>query len=186
VNLQLIAKDPTKTEFGVLFSGLDLNGGFSWNKTRIEMVSNINGVREPILVGAGTTARRVGFADSNRDPDSSQPPENAEPIQCLCMEMSSPPRACVGFIDQDEQRFVVYPETHMLRNPGTSITTLDSILHTTDTLTRRQRYVLAHTIATWFLRLGSTSWISLPIQANIVFLQATTAPAVDNIDMERM
>jgi hypothetical protein len=190
-NLQLTEKEVEKIEFGILFSGMDQGGGLSWSKTRIEMTSNgkIDDAivaRGAQLAGPERPPRRVGFVDPNSGTQSSRSPRtNARPIQHLCIELSKPLRACIGFMDEDEQRFMVYPEKKgTMTEFGGSIITLDSMLCTSPSLTRRQRYRLAHTIASWFLRLGSTPWITLPIQANIVFFQ--DARNGNTIDIDKM
>jgi hypothetical protein len=186
--LRLAAKDPTKTEFGILFSGMNQNGGLNWSNTRIEMISNA-GMNDTVVAGnvrstgAGRATRRVGFVDPNPGQRSSATPrDDARPIQHLCTELSKLPRACIGYMDEDEQRFMVYSEAGDLANSKASIMTLESVLQTSQSLTRRQRYCLAYTIASWFLRLGSTPWINLPIQANIVFLTDTAKPNGMDID----
>lgn len=185
-NLELATKDPTKIQFGVLFSGMDHNGSLAWRETKIEMVPNPDSDNGAAPVGAGRTSTRVSFAVSNRVTGSTQTHNNTRQIRNLCEELSNRPQGCVGFMDEDEKRFMVYRTDCTIRDPGVSIITLDSILHTSQTLTRRQRYSLAHTIATWFLRLGSTPWISLPLQANIVFFQDTTASSLSNMDIEKL
>jgi hypothetical protein len=62
------------------------------------------------------------------------------------------------------------------------MTSLDSVLQQTKSLTRRQRYILAYRVTYWFLRLGSTPWINLPIQANVLFHQDANASSFDGVN----
>ncbi|KAF2241840.1 hypothetical protein BU26DRAFT_398639, partial [Trematosphaeria pertusa] len=89
-------------------------------------------------------------------------------IQDLCTALSTAHPACFGFLNEDGHRFVVYPDSQTSTIASGAVITLDKLLHP---LTRRKRYFLALTIASWFLRLGCTPWLRSPLKVNVVFLQ---------------
>ena len=92
-NLQLADKHATKTEFGVLLCGMQQDGNLTWNETRIEMIS-----KETAAIAT----------DSIQQTITGRPTKRARrAIRDLCSELCKPPRACIGFMEEDEQRYVV-------------------------------------------------------------------------------
>ena len=80
----------------------------------------------------------------------------------------------------------MYPDANTLGGSDFFMITLDSVLYETQSLTRHQRYRLAHTIAIWFLRLGATPWINLPLQANIGFFQDTAIASHKHVNIDKL
>jgi hypothetical protein len=75
-------------------------------------------------------------------------------------------------MEEDDHRFIVYPglrTTNILRHRTLN---LEGLLRDANRLTRRRRYLLALTLASSFFQLGSTPWLSSPLnKENIVFLE---------------
>ena len=92
----------------------------------------------------------------------------------LCKILSKRPPICFGFLEEDDSRFVIYPLTNSESTTNLGTITLANLLNGS-TLTRRQRYSLALTLASSYLQLSSTPWLTGPLRNDdILFLHDKT------------
>lgn len=92
----------------------------------------------------------------------------------LCKILSKRPPTCFGFLEEDNSRFVLYPSTNSESTTNLTTITLANLLNGS-TLTRRQRYSLALTLASSYLQLSSTPWLTGPLRNDdILFLHDKT------------
>ncbi|OCK99614.1 uncharacterized protein K441DRAFT_535669, partial [Cenococcum geophilum 1.58] len=88
--------------------------------------------------------------------------------------LSKRPPTCFGFLEEDDSRFVLYPPTNNESTTNLTTITLANLLNGS-TLTRRQRYSLALTLASSYLQLSSTPWLTGPLcKDDILFLHDKT------------
>ncbi|OCL04598.1 hypothetical protein AOQ84DRAFT_255661, partial [Glonium stellatum] len=96
-------------------------------------------------------------------------------IMDLCEILSKRPPTCFGFLEEDDHRFVLYPPADGESTTNLTISTLANFLNSS-TLTRRQRYSLALTLASSYLQLSSTPWLTGPLRKDdILFLHDRTS-----------
>ncbi|KAF2193526.1 hypothetical protein K469DRAFT_728734 [Zopfia rhizophila CBS 207.26] len=79
-------------------------------------------------------------------------------IKCLCCTLSQICPVCLGLLDEDEYRFIVYP--------GAQTVLILCDIH--GLLTRCKRYWLALTLMSSYLQLGSTPWLNTPLRKDSV------------------
>lgn len=190
-NLQLKHRTSDKVEFDVVFNlGTTLHQG-GWQGTRIKMISggtrtgtagvSIN-VPQP-MTGSLKGSRQVRWTDNGNlnTPNSSH--DQMEKIKDLCSTLSAKCPDCFGFLDEDEHRFIFYPDSQTQSIMSLSTITLNTLLHDAHSLTRRKRYFLALTLASSYLQLSATPWLSSPLQKDsIVFLQDSSDPESTILD----
>ena len=114
--------------------------------------------------------------------------EEASLISSLCASFHQDvtQAACHGYLQAHDKRYYIYQDdaaTKCAFNPSNASTiTLEKILYGDEThppLTRRQRYILAVTLASSFLQLSGTPWIGTRwTKSDIVFFQDPQDPAV--------
>jgi hypothetical protein len=181
-NLGLEHRTSEKLEFDVFFdlvvAGLRL--------TKIKVVGKDDGTNQHTTQRTVSpdprSQRQVRFKSPISLPqtDSAQ---NLTPIYDLCGSLSTDCAGCLGFLEEDEHRFMVYPEAQVLPAVHASTKTLGDLLASTEVLTRRKRYGLALTLASSYLQLGATPWLNPQLRTdNIVFLQDPCDPTVTSID----
>lgn len=186
-NLQLQHRTSDKVEFDVLFNVGATTGHNHWRETKIKMLP---GIFTTPLGGVSISTGQQATPTTTRSPrqvrwtaPSSQPPPKASneqmvKIHDLCSALSTHYPDCFGFLDEDEHRFAFYPGSQTVSISNISTITLDRLLEDTYALSRRKRYFLALTLASSYLQLGSTPWLSAPLRNDsIVFLQDPSDPS---------
>lgn len=107
------------------------------------------------------------------------------PILDLCCSLSKKSADCFGFLEEEDSRFFLYPPSKITSTVDVDTTTLKSILNDSEcSLTRRQRYHLALTLASSFLQLSSTPWLEKPLDKDhiIFFLTRNSTPEAVVLD----
>ncbi|KAF2009486.1 hypothetical protein BU24DRAFT_467859 [Aaosphaeria arxii CBS 175.79] len=188
-NLQLQHRTSEKVEFDVLFNlGAD-HKRLGWQETKIKMLPAESTPNSPgivVKVPQSTpqkSPRKVRWSESSDTllPTVTQP--EAMNIKCLCATLTATSGRlngaggatvpeCFGYMDEDDYRFSVYPGDPTKSISGYKIVTLEKILSDAHgILTRRKRYWLALTLASSYLQLSSTPWLTTPLQKeNVLFL----------------
>jgi hypothetical protein len=93
---------------------------------------------------------------------------------CTALRTSCPD--CTGYLEADDFRFLIYPG---MRNDTciSSTGTLGQLLSNPSFLSRRRRYSIALTLASSYLQLSATPWLSMSLRKeSVVFLQPTADP----------
>lgn len=167
-SLELEHRTPENLEFKVLF---DLTAVFQ-RLTKIKVIETSNGpsihTAQPTSKTTGRPPQKVRWVTSTPNPDSSQ---NLAQISNLCGKLSGKCADCIGFLEEDEYRFAVYPALQSPSALRTPTKTLEDLLTATDVPTRRKRYCLALTLASSYLQLGATPWLNTQLRKDsIVFL----------------
>ncbi|KAH7092034.1 hypothetical protein FB567DRAFT_434635 [Paraphoma chrysanthemicola] len=105
------------------------------------------------------------------------------PIYDLCSALHKNCTDCIGFLEQDEYRFVVYNDAVSTTQSSIPVTSLCSLLEQGSVFTRRKRYCLAFMLAASFMRLGATPWFNTRLQKdNIVFFSNSSDPQAAILD----
>lgn len=181
-NLQLQHRSCDNIEFDILFQLKSNRTVSSWRETKIKVVtappaidtSRIGTKSKQPAAPSHTAAlpRRVRIADPSRTGPGPNTRQNLNAIQDLCTTLSAKCNDCFGFLDDDEHRFEVYPGTQIIAMSNISTVSLANILQNSPSLTRRKRYFLALTLASSYLQLGSTPWLSTSLdKEKIVFVR---------------
>jgi hypothetical protein len=126
---------------------------------------------------------RVGRSTTSVQ-DTKSATDQTAMIKDLCSALAANCPGCIGFLEADEYRFVLYPESRItsIRSPRTI--SLDQILCNAKSLTRRKRYFLSLTLASSYLQLGATPWLNTRLQKeSIVFLQDPNEPQSTMLDL---
>jgi hypothetical protein len=183
-NLQLQHRTSDKVEFDVLFNVGPLSTRGGWRETKIKMVSgcippNNTNVTINVPQQPGRPVKPVRQVRWNAPAShSAQPPSNQHMVQItdLCSTLSTSHPDCFGFLDKDDYRFVVYPGQQAHTETAFDTVTLQTLLQDhQNSLTRRKRYSIALTLASSYLQLYSTPWLSTPLQKdNVLFLRDST------------
>jgi hypothetical protein len=182
-NLGLEHRTSDKVEFDVLFH---LNAGHQrvgWQGARIKMVTNANAlsIQVPQLVPM-PNGGRVRF-DIDETQDKSGDSDEKALIKDLCSALSATCPDCIGFLEADEHRFVLYPREHAAPVSRLCTVSLEQLLGSTYSLTRRKRYSLALTLASSYLQLSTTPWLnSYMRKQSIIFLQDLAEPGSALLD----
>ncbi|KAL6825996.1 hypothetical protein J3E69DRAFT_280729 [Trichoderma sp. SZMC 28015] len=115
-----------------------------------------------------------------------QGPGPHQPISNLCDDLNQADGSCCGYLPMDEQncRYFVYTISSQCRSSITSIS-LDQILRgdVSPPPTRRQRYAISLALASSFLRLLETPWLTSPFcREDITFFSDPTKSNVFLLD----
>lgn len=181
-NLGLEHRTSEKVEFDVFF---DLTAaGLIFRKVKV--IERRDGVDQRTaqrdVLPNPNSQRQVRFQPPAPVPIP-DPSQRLTPIQDLCASLASYRADCWGFLEEDEHRFMVYPDTKVPTEMRTPTKTLGDLLESAELLTRRKRYSLALTLASSYLQLGATPWLNTQLHTdNIVFLQDPADPAVTVVD----
>jgi hypothetical protein len=189
-NLQLQHRISDKVEFDVLFNVSATPTHRGWQETRIKMIPGavtLGTVAITINPPTSTTPFGGGYQVGVKAPSlpvaSVSNLDNANAIKDLCSTLSTNCPGCFGFLDEDEHRFMVYPRTPTTSLANHTTVTLGKLLQDAHVLTRRKRYALALTLASSYLQLGSTPWLSSPFRNDsIVFLQDPMDPDLTQLE----
>jgi hypothetical protein len=93
-------------------------------------------------------------------------------IDDLSSVLSAQGPDCIGCLEAEEYRFLLYPIPQTASINHTCAVTLDQLLGDSNALTRRKRYSLALTLAWSYIQLGATPWMNTHLSKDcIVFLQ---------------
>ncbi|KAL7945838.1 hypothetical protein V8C42DRAFT_352819 [Trichoderma barbatum] len=109
-----------------------------------------------------------------------------QPISNLCVDLNQADGSCCGYLQMDEEdcRYFVYTVSSQCRNSITSIS-LDRILRgdVSPRPTRRQRYTISLVLASSFLQLLETPWLTSSFRKeDITFFSDPTNPNVFLLD----
>jgi hypothetical protein len=182
-NLQLQHRTRDEVEFKVLFELGPTASRAAWRETMIKMVPSVlstssvgisvnihQTIPSPILEG-------VRWKDAPPITTAATAQPNLNQIKNLCSTLTTACPGCFGYLDEEEHHFFIYPERHRAAVTQMSTVTLQKLLQEAHSMTRRQRYYLALTLASSFLQLVSTPWLNAPLKNDkIVFLQDSTHP----------
>lgn len=181
-NLGLEHRLTDKLEFDVFFNLSSAN----LRLTKIKVVENSvesnqhTTPTQTTISSAGRSRQQVRFSTPVRRSDLSQ---DLILIDDLCASLSTQCPDCLGFLEEDEHRFIVYPDTQVPSTARTSTKTLGDLLANAEVLSRRKRYSLALTLASSYLQLGATPWLNTQLRTeSIVFLQDAFDPTTTAID----
>lgn len=177
-NLQLQHRNCNEIEFDILFDLKSAHGGPHWRDTKIKMVAAAQPTRcsavtinlPRLTVVPPSVSRQVRLIDPRNQPIDFNTETSV--IRDLCTTLLGKGHDCFGFLDEDEHRFIVLPGPRTSGTSDSSIISLAKLLQDDHPLTCRKRYFLALTLASSILQLGSTPWISTPLdKESIVFFQ---------------
>jgi hypothetical protein len=169
-NLGLEHRTSDKVEFHLLFQ-LGTAQPKSWHDTRIKMLATSSNTSISVSQHGSNRPPKVRWDITTTAPEGSGNPQTTQ-IQDLCKTLSSKCTGCYGFIDEDEYRFMLYQGSQTTERHEPSVVTLEQLLKGTRTITRRNRYSLALTLASSYLQLGSTPWLHNQLRKDsIMFLQ---------------
>jgi hypothetical protein len=177
VDLGLEHRTSENVEFNVLFHSEKHLQQPSWQRTKIKMVPNPGAfsvsvpqtTTQPVsgrVRWSTTTVQKTSFAI-----------DQTVMIKDLCSALAANCPDCIGFLEADEYRFMLYPGGRIasIRSPLTM--SLNEILCNAQPLTRRRRYFLSLTLASSYLQLGATPWLNTRLRKeNVVFLQDPNEP----------
>jgi hypothetical protein len=185
-NLQLQHRTCDEVEFNVLFELGSTPSRMARRKTKIKMVPqaistssvgisvNIQQtISSPILGG-------VRWKDAPTMATTATTQTKLNQIQDLCSTLNTSCPGCFGFLDEDEYHFFIYPGSHSTVTDMSSVT-LQDLLQDPHSMTRRNRYYLALTLASSFLQLASTPWLSAPLKSNNVIFYQDSAHSYSTI-----
>lgn len=104
-------------------------------------------------------------------------------IKDLCSALGSKCPDCLGFLQADEHRFRLYPRQHASSVSHLCTISLEHLLCSTYTLTRRKRYSLALTLASSYLQLSTTPWLNSHLRKkSMVSLEDPIEPGSARLD----
>ncbi|KAI9894521.1 MAG: hypothetical protein M1814_001875 [Vezdaea aestivalis] len=174
-NLELQHRTTEQIDFGVLFDGGPALGDYRWRETKIEMVSSLPSVNTiGLTIGIPSDkpsqgSHRVRWTDQKSTETVTSMSTDATKIRSLCDTLSQACPGSFGFLDHDDCRFMIYPKTQVNPPANMEISTLEDLLNADcSILTRRKRYWLALTLASSFLQLHSTPWLSVPLRKDTI------------------
>jgi len=172
-----------KVEFDVLFYLNDDQQKVGWQGTRIKLVTDANALSIQVpRSGSTQVGGRVRFdiADAQVQQDDT---DQKALIKDLCGALNSKCPDCLGFLQVDDHRFELYPRQHASSVSHLCTISLEQLLCSTYTLTRRKRYSLALTLASSYLQLSTTPWLNSHLRKkSIVFLEDPTEPGSARLD----
>lgn len=175
VNLGLAGLATGKIEFDIIFR---LKGTIE-RSTRIKM-ADTNNVSIAVSQNSSHTKVQWSAPRSLATQIYNQP---VSQIDNLCSALAAQCTDCIGFIEEDDYRFIFYHDTRATLSPSVPTISLQDILPERYVLTRRKRYGLALTLAISFLRLGATPWLDKRLHNdNIVFLANSNDPLTADLD----
>ncbi|OCK77570.1 hypothetical protein K432DRAFT_303930, partial [Lepidopterella palustris CBS 459.81] len=121
---------------------------------------------------------RVGWATPDSHSQSAPNLHTSPKIVDLCNALSQTAPTCLGFLEEDDVRFMLYPTALSESSRDMDTITLGALLQDPDqSFTRRQRYSLALTLASSYLQLGSTPWLNAPLHKDdIIMLRRASEP----------
>ncbi|KAF2737058.1 hypothetical protein EJ04DRAFT_431637 [Polyplosphaeria fusca] len=135
------------------------------------------------LPSTSQNPRQVRWIEPNVQTIHNSTERQLNKIHDLCSVLSKSCPGCFGFLDDDDNRFILYPGSQDLPAAKESTVTLEKIMQSAHTLSRRKRYFLALTLASSYLQLGSTPWLDAPLKKeHIVFLHDPVDPESAVID----
>jgi hypothetical protein len=182
-NLGLEHRTFEKVEFDVLFHLDDAHQKLGWCGTKIKMVKNANALSievPQLLPSAGGNRVRFEVADLSKSSDAV---DQAALIKDICSAFSSTCPDCIGVLEADEHRFMLYPGAQSSSMGQLSVISLEQLLRNANSLTRRKRYFLALTLASTYLQLRETPWLNAYLRKDsIVFLQDPAKPDSAQLD----
>lgn len=181
VNLQLQHRTCDEVEFNVLFELGSTPFRVAWRETVIKVVPQVvstSSVGISVNVQQTTPSRilgRVHWKDTPPITTTETTQTKLSQIKDLCSTLKTACQGCFGFLDEDEYHILIYPGPHSAAVTDMSTVTLQELLQDPHSMTRRNRYYLALTLASSFLQLASTPWLSAPLKNNnVVFFQDST------------
>lgn len=96
------------------------------------------------------------------------------PIDDFCSALDTKCADCIGFLEEDDYRFILYHDASALTGTSMPTTTLHDLLEGGNVLTRRKWYCPALMLAVSFQRLGATPWVNTRLRKDkIVFLSSS-------------
>jgi hypothetical protein len=179
-NLQLQHRTNDKVEFNILFEFGPKRPQASWLGTKIRMVPHDNSMApvgasldiQQTVPSPASVIGKVHWADIATS-ETLQP--KLDQIQDLCSTLHTECPGFLGFIDEEDHHFLIYPESDRAAMAQMSTVTLQNLLQLANLMTRRKRYYLALILASSFLQLASTPWINAPLHKDsIIFVQEAT------------
>lgn len=148
--------------------------------TRITMVANAGDVS--IAAPQQNMQTRLK-GNSVLNQTAQHPQEPITLIRNLCSALSSNCANCIGFLEEDDCRFIVYHDTTVSKDSNQPTTSLLDLLEDNIIFTRQRRFCPALTLATSFLRLGATPWLNTRLRKDsIIFLSDPNDVQVTNLD----
>jgi hypothetical protein len=175
-NLALEHRTSDKIEFDVFFQIDTSHQPSGRHATTIKMIPNGNtGTVSVVQQSAVSTNNKVRWATSLAQPPPAST-DHTPMIKDLCTALGSSCPDCIGYLEADDFRFLIY--TDVQNNSCISSTiTLAQLLSNPSSLSRRKRYSIALTLASSYLQLSASPWLSMPLRTeNVLFLQPTTEP----------
>jgi hypothetical protein len=178
-NLCLEHRTCDNIEFDVLFSLATTHQQLGWQGTRIKMMAD-NGVTINV---PGSDTGSLASSQPQHGTAATQPLNSAldqtSLIRDLCSALSGSCPNCIGFLEADDHRFMLYSEGQAASLSDPATITLEQLLGNTQIMTRRRRYLLALILASSYLQLGATPWLDTRLRkGSIVFLQDPADPQV--------
>ncbi|KAH7396982.1 hypothetical protein DE146DRAFT_613977 [Phaeosphaeria sp. MPI-PUGE-AT-0046c] len=126
--------------------------------------------------GVGSTGSRVRFSLTS-SPESIPEAPQVNPIRDLRSALRTNSLDCIGFLEAEEHRFVLYPGNRTATISNVSTVSLDELLGGVSDLTRRKRFSLALTLASSYLQLCTTPWLNNYLhKESIVFVRDIAEP----------
>lgn len=176
-NLGLEHRTSEKVEFDVLFRLDPDKKKMNWHGTKIKMIANASTpsfeVPQP---GATSIGSRVRF-NLTSSQESALDSTQVTCIKDLRSALSSNSLDCIGFLEAEEHRFVLYPGNRTATISNVTTVSLDEVLGNVSALTRRKRYSLALTLASSYLQLCTTPWLDTHLRKeSIIFVQDIAEP----------
>ncbi|KAH6861234.1 hypothetical protein B0T12DRAFT_404359 [Alternaria alternata] len=182
-NLKLQHRTCDEVDFNVFFELGSTPSRVVWRETTIKMVPQVVStssvgisvniqqmITSPILGG-------VRWKDAPPITTTAITQSKLNQIKDLCSTLNTTSPGPFGFLDEDEYHILIYPGSHSTAVTDIPKVTLQELLQDPRSMTRRNRYYLALTLASSFLQLASTPWVSAPLKNNnIVFFKDSVHP----------
>jgi hypothetical protein len=141
------------------------------------MIGNVSAVAIHVPPPRATpTGPRVRWSNTIVN-EPNPTPELTHLIDDLCSAPSAQGPDCIGCLEADDHRFVLYPTPQTTSFSNACAATLEQLLGGPHALTRRKRYTLAFTLASSYIQLDATPWLNTHLSKNIIlFLRDSGDP----------
>jgi hypothetical protein len=172
-NLGLNHRATEKVEFDVLFHAGEVQQQPCWHQTRIDMIASLMAFSFNVPQKSSSSGgSRVHWASPGVQQTNFVPVS----IGNLCGALTTKGPGCIGYLEADEYRFVIYPKGQDVVTRSPISASLDQLLSSPNSLTKRRRYFLSWTLASSYLQRGTTPWLHDIRNESIVFLEYPDDP----------